>query len=257
MIALTNIVAATALTGIIFMNGAQDLNAADNSTVLTMKEMQGVSFDIGRQRAVSYFLASNRTCRLVLTMAEPYDRDNDKDGVGGFMASRFEAAIPAGKATRFKPASGTAFEFACQDGAKSMSIVAIEEQRERHANPCSPAFAAGAEHEEAPADKFYCVIDGKTDERTYNGFRRYHAGCNHCHGQDGMGSTFGPALVAGLPDIGRFRRIVRDGASNGSSVMKGYTDDPNVVPYIDDIYAYLQARADGVLDRGRPNKLEQ
>jgi hypothetical protein len=27
--------------------------------------------------------------------------------------------------------------------------------------------------------------------------------------------------------------------------------------YVDDIYAYLQARADGVLARGRPNKLEE
>ena len=37
--------------------------------------------------------------------------------------------------------------------------------------------------------------------------------------------------------------------------MKGYADDPNIEPYIDDIYAYLQARADGVLGRGRPARL--
>jgi hypothetical protein len=33
------------------------------------------------------------------------------------------------------------------------------------------------------SDKFYCIVDGKVDERTYNGFRRYNAGCNHCHGR--------------------------------------------------------------------------
>jgi mono/diheme cytochrome c family protein len=27
--------------------------------------------------------------------------------------------------------------------------------------------------------------------------RRYHARCNHCHGPDGVGSTFGPSLVEG------------------------------------------------------------
>jgi hypothetical protein len=27
--------------------------------------------------------------------------------------------------------------------------------------------------------------------------------------------------------------------------------------YVDDIYAYLQARADGVLGRGRPTKVEE
>ncbi|TIX83067.1 MAG: cytochrome C, partial [Mesorhizobium sp.] len=43
----------------------------------------------------------------------------------------------------------------------------------------------------------------------------------------------------------------------GPSVMKGFADDPNVAPYIDDIYAYLQARADGALGRGRPERLER
>jgi len=72
-----------------------------------------------------------------------------------------------------------------------------------------------------------------------------------------MGSTFAPSLVNGLPDVEAFRRIVRDGQTNGTSVMKGFAADPNVAPYIDDVYAYLQARADGVLGRGRPNRLEQ
>jgi mono/diheme cytochrome c family protein len=39
------------------------------------------------------------------------------------------------------------------------------------------------------SDKFYRIVDGKVGERTYNGFRRYNAGCNHCHGPDGVGST--------------------------------------------------------------------
>lgn len=109
---------------------------------------------------------------------------------------------------------------------------------------------------DTPSDKLYVVIDGRVDARTYNGFRRYHAGCNHCHGPDGMGSAFGPALVDVLPDIDAFRRIVREGRASGNSVMKGFADDPNIVPYIDDIYAYLQARADGALGRGRPPRLE-
>ena len=118
--------------------------------------------------------------------------------------------------------------------------------------------------EDALAGRFYRIIhdivDARTynvDARTYNGFRRYHAGCNHCLGQDGMGSTFAPSLVDALPEIERFRRVVREGASGGSSVMKSYVDDPNVAPYVDDIYAYLQARSDGALGRGRPNRLEQ
>jgi mono/diheme cytochrome c family protein len=115
---------------------------------------------------------------------------------------------------------------------------------------------ATAVQDDAPDGRFYRVVDGKVDARTYNGYRRYHAGCNHCHGPDGIGSTFGPSLVEALPDPDSFRRIVRDGRSTGASVMQGFADDPNIAPYIDDIYAYLQARADGALGRGRPIRLE-
>src|SRR5688572_9987639 len=87
--------------------------------------------------------------------------------------------------------------------------------------------------------------------------RRYHAGCNHCHGPDGVGSMFGPPLVDRLPAIDVFRHIVRDGVRKGNSVMQGFSGDENVAPYIDDIYAYLQARADGMLGRGRPARLGQ
>jgi mono/diheme cytochrome c family protein len=117
--------------------------------------------------------------------------------------------------------------------------------------------AGGASSAGDPAGKFYRIVDGKVDERTYNGFRRYNAGCNHCHGPDGIGSTFAPSLVDGLPEVEAFRRIVREGKISGTSVMKGFGGDPNVAPYVDDIYAYLQARADGALGRGRPVKLRQ
>ena len=108
----------------------------------------------------------------------------------------------------------------------------------------------------APGGKLYRVVDGKVDAKTYNGYRRFHAGCNHCHGQDGLGSTIGPSLVERPPDLEAFRRIVRDGTGSGVRVMKGFADDPNVAPYIDDIFAYLQARADGALGRGRPERAD-
>jgi mono/diheme cytochrome c family protein len=121
--------------------------------------------------------------------------------------------------------------------------------------PISVALSLGAAAQPA-ADKLYAITDGKVDARTYNGFRRYHASCNHCHGPDGLGSTVGPSLVERPPDLDAFRRVVRDGASGARGVMKGFGDDPNVAPYVDDILAYVQARADGALPPGRPTRKE-
>jgi mono/diheme cytochrome c family protein len=120
----------------------------------------------------------------------------------------------------------------------------------------SLAAAAGGPPADAAAGATpYRVVGGKADARTFNGFRRYHAGCNHCHGPDGIGSSFSPSLVERLPDIDSFRRIVLYGRRDGNLVMKGFAGDPNVAPHVDDLYAYLRARADGVLGRGRPGRL--
>lgn len=108
----------------------------------------------------------------------------------------------------------------------------------------------------APDGGLYRIVDGKVDAQTYNGFRRYHAACNHCHGPDGVGSTFGPSLIDRPIDLETFRASVRQGVSSSPySRMKGFAGDPNVEPYIEDILAYLQARADGALGRGRPPRL--
>jgi mono/diheme cytochrome c family protein len=117
-------------------------------------------------------------------------------------------------------------------------------------------IAFGSQQKPAPA-KFYRLHEGKVDAQTYSGFRNYNANCSRCHGPDGLGSTFAPSLVVGLPDIDTFRHVVRDGVMKGNSVMKGFAGDPNVAPYIDDIYAYLQARNDGALGPGRPMRQEQ
>jgi mono/diheme cytochrome c family protein len=86
----------------------------------------------------------------------------------------------------------------------------------------------------------------------HEGYRRYQAVCAHCHGPDGAESTFAQALVDHPIDLDGFRAVVLGGRINGNSVMKGFAGDPNVVPYVNDIYAYLRARAEHVLGRGRP-----
>ncbi|HEX6841152.1 MAG TPA: cytochrome c [Stellaceae bacterium] len=104
--------------------------------------------------------------------------------------------------------------------------------------------------------KPYRIIDGRVDARTYNGFRRYGAACNHCHGPDGTGSSFAPSLIEDLPPPDEFRASVLNGLGEGNAIMNGFARDPNIARYVDDIYSYLRARADGALGRGRPARLD-
>jgi methanol metabolism-related c-type cytochrome len=105
--------------------------------------------------------------------------------------------------------------------------------------------------------------DGTVDWYTFSGFRRYHADCHVCHGPDGMGSSFAPAMVDSLKRLSYedFLDVVTNGRENVSTasenVMPAFGLNPNVMCFIDDIYAYLKARSDGVLPRGRPAKRQE
>ena len=107
----------------------------------------------------------------------------------------------------------------------------------------------------------YRIVDGKVDFGTYNGFRRYHSFCHVCHGPDGLGSSFAPALVDSLKTMSRdeFNEIVVNGRENVTqaqeNVMPAFGTVEDVMFYLDDIYAYLKARSDGALGRGRPPHL--
>src|SRR3712207_598632 len=77
------------------------------------------------------------------------------------------------------------------------------------------------------------------------GYRRYQGVCGHCHGPDGVGSSFASSLIAPLPNFDRFVAAVSGGVTGSRGVMRGFAGDPNVEPYLGAIYAYLAARASG------------
>jgi methanol metabolism-related c-type cytochrome len=102
--------------------------------------------------------------------------------------------------------------------------------------------------------------DGTVDWYTYSGFIRYSSECLRCHGPDGVGSTYAPALIDSMKRLSYtdFYAVVAGGKKDVSAsqnlVMPANGDNKNVMCYIDAIYAYLRARGDGALDRGRPQK---
>ncbi|HEY8032647.1 MAG TPA: c-type cytochrome, methanol metabolism-related [Methylocella sp.] len=104
--------------------------------------------------------------------------------------------------------------------------------------------------------------DGTVDWYTYSGFRRYHSECHVCHGPDGEGSTYAPALKDSVSRINyaEFYGIVvggkQDIAGGENKVMPALGDNKNVMCYIDDIYVYLRARSGDAIGRGRPAKHE-
>ncbi len=102
--------------------------------------------------------------------------------------------------------------------------------------------------------------DGTLDWPTFSGYRRYHAECHVCHGPDGEGSSYAPALKnsALRMDYYDFVGVVAGGRQKvdaaDNSVMPSFGTNPNVMCYLDDIYTYLRARGTGAVERGRPAK---
>jgi mono/diheme cytochrome c family protein len=88
----------------------------------------------------------------------------------------------------------------------------------------------------------------------------YNANCAQCHGQDGVGSTFAPSLVNSLKrlDYVSFVDVVTNGkisfntSTGGYNVMPGWKNNAAVMEYMNPLWGYLKARADGDLGTGRP-----
>lgn len=129
------------------------------------------------------------------------------------------------------------------------------------ANLSSQAAQAG---DSAGDDKKYYDVDCSqvdedgnkvciTDRATYVGWRTFHATCHACHGQNAVGSSFAPSLLKHIPKE-RFVDVVTNGFTGQIGVMPAWGENPNVKDFIDELYAYQQARADGVLLPGRPKR---
>jgi methanol metabolism-related c-type cytochrome len=121
---------------------------------------------------------------------------------------------------------------------------------------CTLFPTLGAAQDEKP----YSVVDGKVDKGTYNGYRRYHSSCHTCHGPDGLGSSYAPNLIDSMKrlDYEQFTEVVINGRQNVTgtqkNVMPAFGTVEDVALYIDDIYAYLKARSDDAIGRGRPQR---
>jgi len=147
--------------------------------------------------------------------------------------------------------------------------------------------AASDENQADPDTKPYRVRDGKVDKATFLGWRAYHSACHTCHGVDATGTSVAPSLVERVRQLSAedfsikvltsYRLVFEAGEVSGDDptalrqafieevlrrergelVMPAWESDSNMRPYLLDLYAYLRARADGVLGPGRPEVMAE
>jgi len=100
----------------------------------------------------------------------------------------------------------------------------------------------------------------KVDKNTYVGWRSYSTNCQVCHGGSGLGSTFAPNLMDRFNkqgvDYTRFKEVVTNGYTGQIGAMPAWEKNKGVMKDLDNLYRYLQARADDKLPKGRPTRLK-
>jgi methanol metabolism-related c-type cytochrome len=130
-------------------------------------------------------------------------------------------------------------------------------------DPAAVKHEDGKYYDKAGNPTYKVQSDGAVDWFTYSGFRRYHSDCHVCHGPDAEGSSYAPALSNSLKTMSYsdYANVVVNGRKNVNtaqeSVMPGFGSNRNVMCYLEDIFVYLRARANGAVARGRPQKHEE
>lgn len=129
----------------------------------------------------------------------------------------------------------------------------------------APAPAAGPDEMGKYTDKdgnptFNVKPDGNVDWFTFSGFKRYHSECHVCHGPEGKGSSYAPALVESVQRLSYddFNAVIIQGrkkvGASENSVMPSFGTNVNVACFIDDLWVYLRAASLQAIPPGRPNK---
>ncbi len=147
---------------------------------------------------------------------------------------------------------------------------------------------APAQLREMPMPGDFVVIDGRVDPGTYAGWKLFHTACYVCHGVGGTGTDVAPNLVERIGNytprgfaakvLSSYRIVPmpdgpladrdaereallellmkRERQLQGQPLMPAWDVDDEVAPHVLDLYAYLNARAAGVLGPGRPKRLQ-
>lgn len=204
---------------------------------------------------------------LAIAVLTPWAGWSQEAGTAEEPEATADAPAAEDEAAAADPAAGAAAEAGTEsDGAGAEEPGADAEDPAGEATGAGDARFAVAYEEDGryftaeDTPTFNIAEDGTVDWLTYSGFRRYHAECHVCHGPDGEGSSYAPALkdsVLKLDYYAFYDVVVNGRQGSHNSVMPSFGDNANVMCYLDDIYVYLLARGAGDLPRGRPAGREE
>ncbi len=189
----------------------------------------------------------------------------NKDAVYAYLKARADGAIPNGRPP--KPDDTPPQPQGAADGAGPAAAATSAAPEAAAAAPAPAADAApddAAGKDGAPGYAVTCpegAVDAgacTVDQLTYDGWRTFKIECQQCHGGGALGSTFAPNLLVRLNESGvdyaRFLEVMENGFQGQVGVMPSMAKNARVQKNKDAVYAYLKARADGVMPNGRPPK---
>lgn len=126
--------------------------------------------------------------------------------------------------------------------------------------PNAPPATAPAASQAAP-DPYHPPPRDTVDAETYNGWKQFSLHCARCHGDDALGTSFGPSLVTSLGPTGeistreRFIDVLRTGRKDEGMPSAAKMGLDSI--YFEGLYRYLAGRGTGRLKGGRPARLDK
>jgi mono/diheme cytochrome c family protein len=120
-------------------------------------------------------------------------------------------------------------------------------------------LAAGAQAQAADAAYFQAYHAAPRDtvvQAVYQGWKQFQLNCARCHGDDGVGTSFAPALIESVKPTGTiptpetFLTTVCAGRTDKG--MPAWCSLGLEMGVIQEIYAYLKDRSVGRVGPGRP-----
>lgn len=122
----------------------------------------------------------------------------------------------------------------------------------------SAVAAAPSSSVVSPADKPYGkVVDGyEVNSFVMEGFRTWRAAaCDRCHGANQQGLV-GPSLIDSLKSLSKEEFIKTLAEGRLDKGMPAWKTSNNVMDHIDNLYAYLKGRSDGVITKAHVQELK-